>query len=89
MCPQKAMRPNMDVLRKRPNAYAQAMLTIIAILLGVIALRPAATPPPVQAQALVPEYYLEPGTTMIRQPDGMAQNEGKVVEWTPSLRHGN
>jgi hypothetical protein len=60
------------------KTYTQAVLTIIALLLGIIALRPAASPPAVQAQSDYPWIYVEPRTTMLRKPDGTAQMQGKV-----------
>jgi hypothetical protein len=61
------------------KVYTQLVLTVIAILLAVIALRPAADPRAVSAQANVPEIYIEPGTTTLRKPDGTASMQGKVV----------
>jgi hypothetical protein len=51
----------------------------IAIVLGILALRPLAGPPPVSAQSEAPLLYVEPGTTVLRRPDGGAQMQGKVV----------
>ena len=59
--------------------YIQSVLTVIAMLLGIIALRPIISPPPVRAQFDRSSLYIEPGTTMIRNPDGLAQMIGKVV----------
>jgi len=58
---------------------AKALLAIAVVLLAIIAFRPLMTPPAVSAQA--PEehrFYVEPGTTMLRKPDGTAQLYGKV-----------
>lgn len=63
----------------RLDFYTRAILTIIAISLGVLVLRPALSPVPVQAQSETPALYIEPGTTTIRKPDGSAQGAGKVV----------
>ncbi len=62
----------------QPKIYTQAVLTIIALLLGIIALRPALGPLTVQAQSESPGIYVEPGTTLLRKPDGTGQMQGKV-----------
>jgi len=62
----------------RSHFYTQAVLTVIALLLGIVALRPATSPSSVQAQSNVPSYYVEPQTTVLRKPDGTAQMQGKV-----------
>ncbi len=59
--------------------YTKIVLTVIAALLAVLALRPAVSPPPVRAEAAYSHLYIEPRTTMLRKPDGTAQMEGKVV----------
>ena len=61
--------------------YTNVMLTAIALLLGVLALRPFVIPAPVGAISGFEsqDLYIEPGTTVIRKPDGMAQMQGKVV----------
>lgn len=62
------------------DRFTKAMLVVIAILLGVLVFRPMVQPAPVRAQ--VEEgypFYVEPGYTMIRKPDGTAQVYGKVV----------
>ena len=63
------------------------LLFAIAILLGITALRPLWTPEVTHAQgpAAMP-FYIEPGTTMLRSPDGTSQVQGKVVV---DLRNGN
>jgi hypothetical protein len=63
----------------RTDLYTRCALTVIALLLGVIALRPAVQPVAVQAQADYSRYYVEPGTTAVRKPDGTQQEQGKVV----------
>jgi hypothetical protein len=60
-------------------AYLKAILTVIALLLAVLVLRPAFQPTPASAQGSYADLYIEPGTTMLRKPDGTAQLEGKVV----------
>jgi hypothetical protein len=62
------------------DRFAKAMFVIIAVLLGMLVFRPLAQPAPVRAQ--VEEgypFYVEPGYTMLRKPDGTAQMYGKVV----------
>ena len=62
------------------------MLTIALTLLA-IALRPYIAPAPVQAQSATPyPFYIEPGTQMLRAPDGSKQVYGRVVV---DLRNGN
>jgi hypothetical protein len=61
------------------NLYLKAVLTVIAVLLGVLALRPMVQPAAVRAEANFSRFYIEPGTTLLRKPDGMTQVEGKVV----------
>ena len=63
----------------RSPTYIEAILTVIAVLLGILALRPAATPAPVFAQPSPSSLYVEPGVTIIRKPDGTGQVEGKVI----------
>ena len=60
--------------------FVRVMLVVIAALLGLLALRPLAQPVPVRAQ--VEEgypFFVEPGYTMLRKPDGTAQVYGKMV----------
>jgi hypothetical protein len=60
--------------------FVKTLLVIIAVSLGAIALRPVLSPPSVRAQG--PEvypFYIEPGTAMLRAPDGSRQVFGKVV----------
>jgi hypothetical protein len=61
------------------NIYTTFVLTVIALFLGVIALRPVARPATVLAQSDSNYLYVEPRTTMLRKPDGRRQVEGKVV----------
>src|SRR5262245_59167574 len=69
-----------------PDIYAKTVLTLIAVLLGIIALRPATNPPVAAAQSSYGHLYIEPGTTTLRKPDGKAQLEGKLVI---DLRNGD
>ena len=58
----------------------KTLLILIAILLGVLVFRPVFQPVPVRAQAEDGyPFYVEPGYTMLRKPDGTAQMYGKVV----------
>jgi hypothetical protein len=62
------------------DRFTQALLLVIAILLGILVLRPVVQPASVRAQ--VEEgypFYVEPGFTTLRKPDGTAQMYGKVV----------
>jgi hypothetical protein len=62
------------------------LLLVIAVLLLAIALRPIYTPHPVQAQTTdAYPFYLEPGTYLLRAPDGSSQVYGKVAV---DLRNG-
>jgi hypothetical protein len=64
----------------KADRFSKTMLVVIAVLLGMIALRPIAQPVPVRAQAEDGyPFYVEPGYTMLRKPDGTAQMYGKVV----------
>src|SRR5215469_15858898 len=56
-----------------------ALISLIAIALGGIALRPAFDPPSVHAQSAASSLYVEPGVTIIRSPDGSGQVQGKVI----------
>lgn len=61
------------------DIYSKCVLTLIAILLGVIALKPIAHPSTVSAESNYSYLYIEPRTTTLRKPDGTQQVEGKVV----------
>ena len=65
----------------------KALLFAIAVSLGAIALRPYVAPPVVSAQSgEAGAFYVEPGVSMLRAPDGSQQVLGKVVV---DLRNGN
>jgi hypothetical protein len=65
----------------------KSLLLVIAVSLSAIALRPYLAPPVVKAQSGdAHEVYVEPGTVMLRAPDGSRQVLGKVVV---DLRNGN
>ncbi len=55
--------------------YVKALLTVIALLLLVLVMRPA----PVSAQVDVSTFYIEPGTSPIRNLNGGIPGDGKVV----------
>lgn len=56
------------------------LLTAIAVLLGVLIVRPVFQPVPVRAQASEAyPFFIEPGVTTIRKPDGTAQFFGRMV----------
>ena len=58
----------------------KGLLATIAISLGAIAVRPYLAPPVVSAQTgEVHPLYFEPGTFMLRAPDGSQQVYGKVA----------
>ena len=59
--------------------YTKFVLTVIAVLLAFLALRPVGILNTVNAQSNQPSLYVEPGTTQLRSPDGSRQVEGKVV----------
>jgi|ERR1041385_3747468 len=61
------------------NGYLLCLLTLITAFLGILALRPFTQPRPVFAQSDYSYLFVEPKTTLIRNPDGSQQVEGKVV----------
>ncbi len=63
----------------RSDLYLKTVLTVIAILLGIVAFRPAVFPAAVEAQNGGSNLYVEPGTTLLREPDGTQQVQGKVM----------
>ena len=68
------------------DAFVKTLLLIVAVSLASIALRPLVTSPAVRAQAEEGyPFYIEPGTYMLRAPDGSQQVYGKVVV---DLRNG-
>ena len=57
-----------------------ALLFIIAVALVAIAVQPIFAPRPAEAQSGNPySFYIEPGSQMLRAPDGSKQVYGKVV----------
>lgn len=62
------------------DSFTKAMLVVIAVLLGMLVLRPVAQPVPVQAQTSEGSpFWVEPGYTMLRNPDGTSQVYGKMM----------
>jgi hypothetical protein len=62
------------------HTLTNALLFIIALSLAAIALRPYLAPAPVAAQSSAPyAVFVEPGTQMLRAPDGSRQVYGRVV----------
>ena len=60
--------------------FVKLMLLLIVVLLGTLVFRPVIQPAPVQAQASNgSSFYVEPGYTMLRKPDGTAQMYGKMM----------
>jgi hypothetical protein len=56
------------------------LLTAITLLLAALVFRPVVQPTPVQAQSADNSlFYIEPGYTMLRKPDGTAQMYGKMM----------
>jgi hypothetical protein len=55
------------------------VLTVIAVALCVMAFRPLLHPVPAAAQASSQDLYIEPGVYMLRAPDGLKQQLGKVM----------
>ena len=69
------------------DRFVKFLLLIIAVSLSVIAARPSVAPPVVEAQSGEGyPFYVEPGTNMLRAPDGSRQVLGKVVV---DMRNGN
>ncbi len=66
--------------------YTQTVLTVIALFLGIIALRPVTSPGTARAETETPWIYVEPRTTTLRKPDGTSQMQGKVFI---DLRNGD
>ncbi|HEY1732673.1 MAG TPA: hypothetical protein VGG15_13025 [Terriglobales bacterium] len=62
------------------DRITKSLLIVIAALLAILAFHPVLQPAPVRAQAEEAyPFYVEPGYTTIRKPDGSAQMYGKVV----------
>src|SRR4051794_26851330 len=61
------------------DVYIKAVLTAIALFLGMLVAQPLLRPVSAFAQAENAGFYIEPGTTVIRRPDGSSPGEGKIV----------
>jgi hypothetical protein len=60
--------------------FVKLMLLMIVLLLAAVVFRPVVQPAPVQAQTVDSRsFYVEPGYTMLRKPDGSGQMYGKVM----------
>jgi hypothetical protein len=68
------------------DCCVKRLLLVIAILLAAIALHPYIAPPAVMAQAEGTAFFVEPGTVLLRAPDGSRQVLGKVMI---DMRNGN
>src|SRR5690349_12905686 len=79
MQPDRSNVPGLDL-------YSRFILTAIALLLAILALRPMTHPQVAAAQSDYSYLYIEPRTTTLRNPDGSQQLQGKVVV---DLRNGN
>lgn len=55
------------------------LLLIIAIALVAIAVQPMFAPRAAEAQSTIYPFYIEPGSELLRAPDGSSQVYGKVV----------
>lgn len=64
----------------KADGLVKFLLFVMAISLGVIALRPYVAPAVVSAQGSeIHALYFEPGTYLLRAPDGSQQVYGKVA----------
>ena len=63
---------------RRENLTVLSLL-MIAVALAAIALQPLLTPRTAAAQSTLYPFYIEPGSELLRAPDGSTQVYGKVV----------
>ncbi len=64
----------------KPDPFVRTLLIVITVFLGLMALRPVVAPEKAQAESAQKfDFYIEPGTTMLRAPDSSRQVTGKVV----------
>ena len=64
----------------KKDAFTNVLLLTIAIALVAIAARPYIAPGVARAQSNPPyPFYIEPGTQMLKAPDGSKQVYGRVV----------
>jgi hypothetical protein len=61
------------------DSFVKLLLVLIVLLLAALVIRPVVQPPPVEAQADGRSFYVEPGYTMLRKPDGSGQMYGKMM----------
>jgi hypothetical protein len=59
--------------------HAKLILSIVAVLMAAMVIDTRAQAPPVYAQPNEPRLYIEPGTTILRNPADGGQMQGKVV----------
>jgi hypothetical protein len=70
-------QPGRRIMRREDLTIV--LLSIIAIALVAIAVQPIFAPHTAEAQSSVYPFYIEPGSEMLRSPDGRSQVFGKVV----------
>jgi hypothetical protein len=64
----------------KKDSLTTLLLLLIAMALIAIAIRPYVAPETVQAQSgSAYPYYIEPGTQLLRSPDGTKQVYGRVI----------
>ena len=62
------------------DCFVKLALSMIVVLLGTLVLRPFFQPAPVEALSVDGRsFYVEPGYTMLRKPDGSGQMYGKMM----------
>ncbi|HEX8799756.1 MAG TPA: hypothetical protein VF772_14155 [Terriglobales bacterium] len=62
------------------DCFVKLALSMIVVLLGTLVFRPFFQPVPVEAQSVDGRsFYVEPGYTMLRKPDGSGQMYGKMM----------
>jgi hypothetical protein len=87
---QQAVQSQVNPVKKEKivkiDWLVKVLLLVIAVATSAIALRPYLAPVAVQAQSDTNQFYIEPGTFMLRAPDGSKQVMGKVVV---DLRNGD
>ena len=60
--------------------FVKLLLAMSVLILAALVFRPFVQPAPVQAQAADSRsFYVEPGYTMLRKPDGSGQMYGKMM----------
>ena len=58
----------------KPDWFVKLLLSVIVVLLSTLVLRPFFQPAPVEAQSVDGRsFYVEPGYTMLRKPNGSGQ----------------